>query len=216
MRETVQTKMARLERKISELELEQKELKKQNKLLQKGDRQNLCEIEKIHKVEVSALNAEIARLKRENEELKNTKEELVKDKVALISRAYNSGKTKEEIAQEKMSKKLAVISAKDAQNRLEAWNMGLTRDQFGVPFIDPSGLNLNINPHTGERLRLDGCGNICCLMLDNPYYQAKADEVYDFKDTHYNEREIEDFIDSVGRDLYEKLYPDFPFEKYVL
>ena len=44
----------------------------------------------------------------------------------------------------------------------------------------------------------------------------KADEVYDFKDTHYNEREIEDFIDSVGRDLYEKLYPDFPFEKYVL
>ena len=97
MRETVQTKMARLERKIRELELEQKELKKQNKLLQKGGRQNLCEIEKIHKVEVSTLNAEIARLKRENEELKNTKEELVKDKVALISRAYNSGKTKEEI-----------------------------------------------------------------------------------------------------------------------
>ena len=52
--------------------------------MQKGGRQNLCEIEKIHKVEVSTLNAEIARLKRENEELKNTKEETQSPYVLLI------------------------------------------------------------------------------------------------------------------------------------
>ena len=216
MRETAQTKMARLERKISELELEQKELKKQNKLLQKGGRQNLCEIEKIHKVEVSTLNAEIARLKRENEELKNTIEELEKDKVALISRAYNSGKTKEEIAQEKMSKELAVISAEDAQNRLEAWNMGLTRDQFGVPFIDPFFLTLKINPHTGERLTIFGRNHICNRILEDPYYEKRAIEVDKFKESNHTESEIEEFIDSVGRDLYEKLYPDFPFEEDVM
>jgi hypothetical protein len=39
-----------------------------------------------------------------------------------------------------------------------------------------------------------------------PYLDAVDDE----------DPEALSFIDSIGRDIYEKLYPDFPFEEYSI
>ena len=94
--------------------------------------------------------------------------------------------------------------------------MGFSKDKYGFTFIDPDMLTLNINPNTGARLRPFSCVHIAKSIGNDPLYIKKCDELYELKERVFRECEIEEFINNVGRELYEKLYKDFPFEDYEM
>ena len=108
------------------------------------------------------------------------------------------------------------MSNEDNVKRLEDWNMGFTKDKYGLTFIDPTMLTLNINPNTGARLKPFSCIHIAKSIENNPLYIKKCDELYELKERVFRECEIEEFINNVSRELYEKLYKDFPFEDYEM
>ena len=102
-------------------------------------------------------------------------------------------------------------------SRLEYYNLGLYCGKDHYNFINPWFLTLNINPHTGAKLNVGGTTSILNIIKDNPYYQQKIEAVKPYLDAADDEDpEALSFIDSIGRDIYEKLYPDFPFEEYSI
>ena len=58
--------------------------------------------------------------------------------------------------------------------------------------------------------------NISKTIKNDPLYIKKCNELYELKETVFRECDIDEFINSAGRELYEKLYKDFPFENYVI
>lgn len=55
------------------------------------------------------------------------------------------------------------------------------------------------------------------LIQDNPYYIQKKAEVEPYLEAvEESDPDALAFIDGVGRDLYERLYPNFPFDEYSI
>ena len=107
------------------------------------------------------------------------------------------------------------ISKKDADSRLEYYNLGFTSDKYGVPFVDPKTLILNIDPNTGDRLLYGTAQIIIDKIKYTDLYQKKLMHVYPLVELAENDDfDAMDTIDTEGRYLYEKLYRDFPFEEY--
>ena len=215
MRETKDQKIVRLERKIKELENCIKEQKAGNRQFKKELKQGLNIKETSHKSDIANLNKEIHRLITENRILQKTITDLEEEKKGLITLLRNCNKTKEEIRFEESCNELKQMCSEDNVKRLEYWEMGLLKDKYGITFIDPTTLTLNINPNTGEMLKHFSCAIIAETIKNDPLYIKKCDELYKLKERVFRECEIEEFINNVGRELYEKLYKDFPFDKYV-
>lgn len=215
MRETKDQKIVRLERKIKELENCIKEQKAGNRQFKKELKQGFNIKETSHKSDIANLNKEINRLITENRILQKTITDLEEEKKGLIILLRNCNKTKEEIRFEESCNELKQMCSEDNAQRLEYWEMGLLKDKYGITFIDPTTLTLNINPNTGEMLKRFSCAIIAETIKNDPLYIKKSDEFYEFKEKVFCERKIEEFINNAGRELYEKLYKDFPFDKYV-
>ena len=216
MRETKDQKIIRLERKVKELEGYIKTLKAGNRQFKKELKQGMNTKEFSHKSDVANLNNEINRLISENSRLQKIITDLDEEKKGLIILLRNSNKSKEDISFEKSRNDLKQLSCEDNEKRLEYWEMGFSKDKYGFTFIDPDMLTLNINPNTGARLRPFSCVHIAKSIENDPLYIKKCDELYDLKERVFRECEIEEFINNVGRELYEKLYKDFPFEDYEM
>ena len=215
MRETKEQKIIRLERKIKELENCVKEQKAGNRQFKKELKQGLNIKEISHKSDIENLNKEIHRLITENRILQKTITDLEEEKKRLEILLRNSNKTKEEIRFEESFNAFKKFTEEDNAQRLEYWEMGLLKDKYGITFIDPTTLTLNINPKTGEMLKPFSCVIIEETIKNDPLYIEKCDELYKLKESVFRECEIEEFINSTGRKLYEKLYKDFPFNDYV-
>ena len=216
MRETKDQKIIRLERKIEKLENYIKEQKAGNRQFKKELKQGLNIKEISHKSDIENLNKEIHRLITENRILQKTITDLEEEKKGLEILLRNSNKTKEEIRFEESFNAFKKFTEEDNAQRLEYWEMGLLKDKYGLTFIDPTMLTLNINPNTGERLKPFSCVHIAKSIENDPLYIKKCDELYELKERVFRECEIEEFINNVGRELYEKLYKDFPFEDYEM
>ena len=216
MRETKDQKIIRLERKIEKLENYIKELKAGSRQLKKDVKLGMNIKETSHKSDIANLNKEMNRLISENSRLQKSITDLEEEKKGLIIRLKNSNKSKEEIRFEESCNNLKQMSNEDNVKRLEDWNMGFAKDKYGLTFIDPTMLTLNINPNTGARLKPFSCIHIAKSIENNPLYIKKCDELYELKERVFRECEIEEFINNVGRELYEKLYKDFPFEDYEM
>ena len=52
--------------------------------------------------------------------------------------------------------------------------MGLIEDKYGIKFIDPTILTLNINPNTGARLKPFSCIDISKTIKNDPLYIKNA------------------------------------------
>ena len=212
MRETKDQKIIRLERKIEKLENYIRELKAGRRQLKKDVKLGMNIKETSHKSDIANLN----RLISENSRLQKSITDLDEEKKGLIILLRNSNKSKEDISFEKSRNDLKQLSCEDNEKRLEYWEMGFSKDKYGFTFIDPDMLTLNINPNTGARLRPFSCVHIAKSIGNDPLYIKKCDELYELKERVFRECEIEEFINNVGRELYEKLYKDFPFEDYEM
>ena len=215
MRETKDQKIIRLERKIKELENCVKEQKAGNRQFKKELKQGLNIKEISHKSDIENLNKEIHRLITENRILQKTITDLEEEKKGLEILLRNSNKTKEEIRFEESFNAFKKFTEEDNAQRLEYWEMGLLKDKYGITFIDPTTLTLNINPNTGEMLKHFTCALIAEAIKNDPLYIEKCDELYELKERVFRKSDIEEFINNTGRELYEKLYKDFPFNDYV-
>ena len=217
MRETKDQKISRLERRVKQLENELKELKKNNRSARKDNRAEISEMEKLHKKERDKLTEEMMEVYAKNNELKEQLH-LISENFESICNKERSRQirlTPEVIEQEKIIKELREISKMDADSRLESYKFGFTSDKWGVPFVDPKTLILNIDPNTGERLLYGTDRIIIDKIKYSNLYQEKLMFVYPFVEkAENNDIEAMDIIDEEGRYLYEKLYRDFPFEKY--
>lgn len=215
MRETKDQKIIRLERKIKELENCVKEQKAGNRQFKKELKQGLNIKEISHKSDIENLNKEIHRLITENRILQKTITDLEEEKKGLEILLRNSNKTKEEIRFDESFNAFKKFTEEDNAQRLEYWEMGLLKDKYGITFIDPTTLTLNINPNTGEMLKHFTCAVIAEAIKNDPLYIEKCDELYELKERVFRKSDIEEFINSTGRELYKKLYKDFPFNDYV-
>lgn len=216
MRETKDQKIIRLERKIEKLENYIRELKAGSRQLKKDVKLGMNIKETSHKSDIANLNKEMNRLISENSRLQKSITDLEEEKKGLEILLRNSNKTKEEIRFKESFNAFKKITEEDNAQRLEYWEMGLLKDKYGITFIDPTTLTLNINPQTGEMLKPFSCVIIEETIKNDPLYIEKCDELYELKESVFRECETEEFINNAGRELYEKLYKDFPFENYVI
>ena len=216
MRETKDQKIIRLELKIEELENYIKELKLENRKLKKEVKLGMNIKENSHKSDIINLNKEINKITTENIRLQKLVIDLKEEKKTLNILLKNSNKTKEEILFEESYNDLKQLSHEDNVKRLEYWEMGFLEDRDGKTFIDPTILTLTINPKTGEILRPLSCVNIMKTIENDPLYKKRCDELYELKERVFRKHEIDEFINNTGRELYEKLYKDFPFEDYII
>lgn len=221
MRETKDQKIIRLERKSSQLEVELKEVKKQLKTSQRENKAGSAEIERTYKKEIEKLQAKIDEMSKIWETEKSNLEQKL-DQANSLCKWYSDQERKRVRKEErernewlKAEELKAILRNNDS--RLEYFNSGQWCDKYHNDFIDSTTLTLSINPHTGELLNLNGTCELLTLLEGNPYYQQKLEEVKPHLEMDYKEDpEILQLIFDIGMDLYKKLYPDFPFEKYSI
>ena len=113
-----------------------------------------------------------------------------------------------------------LLLSQDNDVRLEYFLGGFYCDKWQQPFVDPSLLTLTINPHTGERLNIDGTVSILNQIKESPFYVQRVEEMKPYYEIASQESEegIDALvhIDEVGREIYKNLYLDFPFEEYSI
>lgn len=216
MRETKVQTISRLKREKEELKNIVKIKTKEIRELKKETKQCIDINKTSHKLDMINFNKEINRLTVENDKLQKYIYDLEEEIKGLKIRLKNHNKTKEEINHEESMKIFEEELLELSNQRLEYWEMGCFEDKYGCKFIDPVLLTLNINPNTGERLQYFTNLSIVETIEDNPLYIKKMDEYHKFIEEVHREIEIEQFINDTGRELYETLYKDFPFENYVM
>ena len=225
MRETKTQTIDRLKQEITKLKQETKLLKSQLRTFHKNSRSDSIETNKTHKKEITRLQTEISKMRLTWESEKNELEK--KLEVARSSECYwrekaqeldaNERQKQERIRQEREKRQWLEECRRYDDSRLEYFTSGLYCDRDQREFIDSMALILHINPHTGAFLSLDGFRTIYNLIKDHPYYQQKLEEAKKYRGTsEYDEGyfESKSAIHLIGVDLYEKLYPDFPFDQY--
>ena len=221
MRETNEQKIARLKRKVAELEAKLKESKRQNRQNLRCYKTNVADIDKTHKGEAKLLTDKILELQQswaaEKAELEEQIRKLKEENQNL--RILNSLENKkvERIKEDRRLNALRSEIQADNGSRLEYYNMGLYSGKDHSCFIDPYVLVLKINPYTGALINIYGSMAILDLIQDNPYYIQKKAEVEPYLEAvEESDPDALAFIDGVGRDLYERLYPNFPFDEYSI
>ena len=221
MRETKDQTILRLKRRVTELEGELKTFKSQARAYKKECRLDYAEVEAKYKQQIAKLQAEISeKYERWNSERQDLEKRLATAESHLkrINESERQKRLKEDEKWEAYQEQEWLKECRRYNDsRLEYYNLGLYCGKDHYNFINPWFLTLNINPHTGAKLNVGGTTSILNIIKDNPYYQQKIEAVKPYLDAADDEDpEALSFIDSIGRDIYEKLYPDFPFEEYSI
>ena len=183
MRETKDQKIVRLERKIKALESDIRKQRVKNRQFKKELKQDMNIKETSHKNVIINLNNEINRLTTENSRLEKLIIDLEEEKKTLKILLRNINKTKEEIRIKESSNDFEKQNYEDNEKRVKYWEMGLLEDIYGIKFIDPTILTLNINPNTGARLKPFSCIDISKTIKTDPLYIKKCNELYELKET---------------------------------
>ena len=222
MRETKVQTIARLERKLAEKEAELKEVKRLSRVYKRDSKAHISDLQKAYKREILLLKNHIAQIQTVWSEEKN---KLLKEIESLESyKNYYRDRVQEKdnVGNNWASpyKSSDLLLSQDNDVRLEYFLGGFYCDKWQQPFVDPSLLTLTINPHTGERLNIDGTVSILNQINESPFYVQRVEEMKPYYEIASQESEegIDALvhIDEVGREIYKKLYLDFPFEEYSI
>lgn len=222
MRETKVQTIARLERKLAEKEAELKEVKRLSRAYKRDSKAQISDLQKAYKREILLLKNHIAQIQTVWSEEKN---KLLKEIESLESyKNYYRDRVQEKdnVGNNWASpyKSSDLLLSQDNDVRLEYFLGGFYCDKWQQPFVDPSLLILTINPHTGERLNIDGTISILNQIKESPFYVQRVEEIKPYYEVASQESEegIDALvhIDEVGREIYKNLYLDFPFEEYSI
>lgn len=222
MRETKVQTIARLERKLAEKEAELKEVKRLSRAYKRDSKAQISDLQKAYKREILLLKNHIAQIQTVWSEEKN---KLLKEIESLESyKNYYRDRVQEKdnVGNNWASpyKSSDLLLSQDNDVRLEYFLGGFYCDKWQQPFVDPSLLILTINPHTGERLNIDGTVSILNQIKENPFYVQRVEDMKPFYEIASQESEegIDALvhIDEAGREIYKNLYLDFPFEEYSI
>ena len=222
MRETKGQTIARLERKLAEKEAELKEVKRLSRADKRDSKAYISDLQKAYKREILLLKNHIAQIQSVWSEEKN---KLLKEIESLESyKNYYRDRVQEKDNADNnwasQYKSSDLLLRQDNDVRLEYFLGGFYCDKWQQPFVDPSLLTLTINPHTGERLNIDGTVSILNQIKESPFYVQRVEEMKPYYEIASQESEegIDALvhIDEVGREIYKNLYLDFPFEEYSI
>ena len=222
MRETKEQTIARLERKLAEKEAELKEVKRLSRADKRDNKAHINDLQKAYKREILLLKNHIAQIQTVWSEEKN---KLLKEIESLESyKNYYRDRVQEKDNADNnwasQYKSSDLLLSQDNDVRLEYFLGGFYCDKWQQPFVDPSLLTLTINPHTGERLNIDGTVSILNQIKESPFYVQRVEEMKPYYEIASQESEegIDALvhIDEVGREIYKNLYLDFPFEEYSI
>ena len=222
MRETKGQTIARLERKLAEKEAELKEVKRLSRADKRDSKAYISDLQKAYKREILLLKNHIAQIQSVWSEEKN---KLLKEIESLESyKNYYRDRVQEKDNADNnwasQYKSSDLLLRQDNDVRLEYFLGGFYCDKWQQPFVDPSLLTLTINPHTGERLNIDGTVSILNQIKESPFYVQRVEEIKPYYEVASQESEegIDALvhIDEVGREIYKNLYLDFPFEEYSI
>ena len=222
MRETKDQTITRLKRTNAELTARLRDINKKNKSTRRVERENMTEIEKMYKIEISDLQNEVIKLHDKMKEERNVwNKELEETKQLLLYwKNKYEGKLNNEEGQKQV--KCQSIFERDRRERdkvrLEYFKMGMCCDKYHYHFFDSYNLILRINPHTGKELNINGTFGILNLVEKNSYYVEKLKTIQNYLDDHDfdNDLSSQQKVYDIGMDIYRTLYSDFPFDQYSI
>lgn len=227
MKETKTQTIDRLKQEVAKLKQESKLLKSQLRTFHKNSRADSIEMNKTHKKEMTRLQTEMSKMRLTWESEKNELEKKLEEARGLADywreKAQeldaNERQKQERIRQEREKRQWIEECHRYDDSRLEYFTSGLYCGKDHIEFIDSVFLILQINPHTGALLNIDGYKTIYNLIKDDSYYQQKLEEAKKYRGiSEYDEGyfESKSAIHSIGVDIYKKLYPDFSFDQYSI
>ena len=209
MRETKDQKIVRLEKKIGNLEAE---LKIQKSITKK----QIKDLKDVQKESNSQTQIEF---EEQLKKLKNENEELHYEYKKLWDKYYTT------ILRNSRSKNSALFSIyqtlgddtkfykqieEDNKKRLDSYHKGDILDPYGNLYFFDKDLMITINPKTGERLNLSQLTKIYSILKNQKEYLMALTEVEQLKKTNDGVEYLM-FIDSKGRELFERFYSNFQF-----
>lgn len=209
MRETKEQKIIRLEQKVIKLEAELKNQKSLTKKQIKDLKENQKDMNSQSKIE----------FKEELKKLQNEYKELDYEYKKLWDKYYTT------ILRNSRSKNSALFSIyltlgddtkfykqieEDNKKRLDSYHKGDFLDPYGNLYFFDKNLMITINPKTGERLNLSQLTKIYSILKNQKEYLMALTEVEQLKKTNDGVEYLM-FIDSKGRELFERFYSNFQF-----